>query len=100
MTPAEKRVEDLRAKLKQEEAKLAKQQAAARARESKSTKKIEDQKKILIGAMVFESMKRNETTHQNIMGKLDAFLTRPTERALFGLAEKAAAVPVVDKLAA
>lgn len=43
-------------------------------------------RKILAGALVIDMMERDETTRQRFMDRLDKFLTRADERALFSLA--------------
>ena len=42
-------------------------------------------RKILGGALLLEMMKEDETTKAKIMKRLDGFLTRDADRALFGL---------------
>lgn len=51
-------------------------------------KRSEDtRRKILIGAMMLDHMEKNEATKTSVMSKLDAFLTRQDDRALFDLPE-------------
>lgn len=82
---AQQRVKDLEEKLKT--AKALKQKAEARIKsvETKQKKKEEDRRKILIGAMMLDQMHKNDATKTSVMAKLDGFLTRADERALFGL---------------
>ena len=82
---AQQRVKDLEEKLKT--AKALKQKAEARIKsvETKQKKKEEDRRKILIGAMMLDQMSKNDATKTSVMAKLDGFLTRADERALFGL---------------
>ena len=48
-------------------------------------KRSEDtRRKILVGAMMLDHMEKNEATKTSVMSKLDAFLTRPDDRGLFG----------------
>jgi large subunit ribosomal protein L7/L12 len=42
-------------------------------------------RKIIAGALVLEMMEKDETVRQRFMQRLDSYLTRPDERALFGL---------------
>lgn len=42
-------------------------------------------RKILVGALVLDMMERDETTRQRFMDRLDKYLTRSDDRALFQL---------------
>jgi len=85
MTPIEQRIAKLEEQLKQEKAKAQKIAAAIKAKESGRARKLENRKKMLIGAMIFAQMNKNESTKANILAKLDGFLTKESERAVFGL---------------
>lgn len=91
---AQKKVEELEAKIKQAKALAAQIQARANARAQESTTKIENRRKILIGAMYFERMKNDKEASAAIMAGLDKFLTRKDERELFRLGPKLAAPAV------
>jgi hypothetical protein len=43
---------------------------------------------VLVGAMMFDYMEKNEATKTSVMAKLFAFLTRNCDRTLFGLQPK------------
>ena len=78
---------------KLEALKTKKEQIEARiknieAKEKSRAKKEDTRRKILIGAMVMEQMGKSEESKKKVLGKLDAFLTRPLDRKLFGLPEK------------
>lgn len=45
----------------------------------------ETRRKILAGALVLEMMEENDETKNRFIARLDKFLTRPDDRALFGL---------------
>lgn len=60
---------------------MARQEALKRATEAKANRVCDTRRKILIGAMMLEQMEKNEATKASVMGKLDAFLTRPDDRA-------------------
>lgn len=79
----EKQVAELKAQKRKIEAK-------ARVRESKAARKLDSRQKILIGAMTLAEAKRTAGGEDALKAKLDAFLTRDDERALFGLPPKAA----------
>ena len=48
----------------------------------------DNRRKILVGAMVLKSMDGNESIRSQWIAKLDAYLTRDDDRALFGLPPK------------
>lgn len=75
-----KRVADLEAKLKQVRALAQKQNNAIRHREQAAARKIENRKKVLIGAFVLDK-------HPSVAASAEfgSWLTRDDERALFGL---------------
>lgn len=88
-TAAKKRVEELEAKLKQAKALVQKQEAQQRALESAQARKKETRQKILIGAMVLNLIKQEdedgEKWKQSIMKRLDNYLVKPSDRAMFDL---------------
>lgn len=67
---------------------LQEELARARAAQEKSLKKIDDRRKVLVGAFVLDQLQSIESAAAFKVGSksLDEWLTRPTERALFGLA--------------
>lgn len=85
MATIDERIKAQEEKLKQLKAQKQKQEALKRAAEAKANRANDTRRKILIGAMMLEHMEKNEATKTSVMGKLDAFLTRPDDRALFGL---------------
>lgn len=88
MRPLEQRIAALEEQLKQQKAKAQKIAAAIKAKESGKARRLENRKKMLIGAMIFSQMNKNESLKENILAKLDGFLTKESERAVFGLAPK------------
>lgn len=90
--PTAKQIEEMEAKLKlakeQLKAKEAKIAARKRTAESKVARKLETRKRVLLGAMTLDLMKRNPESSENIMKRMDEFLSRDDERAIFGLAPK------------
>lgn len=89
MAALDERIKAQEEKLKQLKALKQKQEAQKRAAEAKRTRKEDTRRKVLVGAMVLEHMEKNESTKIDIMKRLDAFLTREDDRALFGLYPKA-----------
>lgn len=85
MATIDERIAALETKLKQERAKKQKVEARKRAVEQKLQRAADTRRKILAGALVLELMERDEATRQRFMQRLDAYLTRPDDRALFGL---------------
>lgn len=88
MATIDERIAALEAKLKQERAKKQKVEARKRAVEQKLQRANDTRRKILAGALVLELMERDEATRQRFMQRLDAYLTRADDRALFGLTGK------------
>lgn len=85
MAAIEERIKAQEEKLKQLKALKQKQEAMKRAAEAKKSRADDTRRKILIGAMMLDHMEKNEATKTSVMGKLDAFLTRPDDRQLFDL---------------
>lgn len=54
----------------------------------KGKRSTDTRRKILAGSLVLEMMERDEKTKIHFNSRLDAFLTRTDDRALFGLPEK------------
>jgi large subunit ribosomal protein L7/L12 len=85
MAALEERIKAQEEKLKQLKALKQKQEALKKAADAKRERADDTRRKILIGAMMLEHMAFKEETKSNVMAKLDAFLTRPDDRALFDL---------------
>lgn len=88
------RIEQAEQRLKQLKALKQKQAARERAAASKRERAADTRRKILIGAFYLDQMQRNETLNAQIVQKLDAYLTRNDDRALFDLP------PVADNASA
>ena len=85
MAALDERIKAQEEKLKQLKALKQKQEAQKRAAEAKRTRTEDTRRKVLIGAMMLEHMAKNDATKESVMGKLNAFLTRADDRALFDL---------------
>ena len=98
MTAALKKIDEsieaLKKKLEEAKARKQKMEALARVKASKESRAADTRKKILIGAMVLESMSSNEETRVRVLERLDKFLSRTDDRALFGLPSRADENPV------
>lgn len=81
----EDKIKALEEKLKQAKAQKAKIEARKKAIEAKVQRSQDTRRKVLAGAMVFEMMERDEATRQRFMERLDKYLTRADDRALFDL---------------
>ena len=79
----EDKIKALEEKLKQAKAQKAKIEARKKAIEAKVQRSQDTRRKVLAGAMVFEMMERDEATRQRFMERLDKYLTRADDRALF-----------------
>lgn len=89
LTAAQKKVQELEAKLKKARAVAQLQENKIKARQISEARRIDTRKKVLVGSWIFAG--GDPLQFQNAAGvKLDAWLTREDERQLFGL-------PVQDK---
>ena len=90
--PTAKQIEEMEAKLKlakeQLKAKDAMIAARKRAADGKVARKLETRKRVLLGAMTLAMMKSEPESVEKIMARLDRFLTREDERAVFGMGPK------------
>ena len=78
------KLETLKAKKEQIEARIKNLESKEKAR----AKKDDTRRKILIGAMVMEQMAKNADAKSKVLASLDGFLTRPLDRKLFDMPEK------------
>ena len=81
----EDKIKALEEKLKQAKAQKATIEARKKAIETKVQRSQDTRRKVLAGAMVLEMMERDEATRQRFMERLDKYLTRADDRALFDL---------------
>lgn len=85
MATIDERIASLEVKLKQERAKKQKIEARLRAVEQKRKRAEDTRRKILAGTLVLEMMEQDEQARQRFLNRLDKYLTRDDDRALFGL---------------
>ena len=76
-----KKLEDLLKKREQLNAQIQKE----RNKHTQQKRKEDTRRKILLGALMMEMMKKGELDEKKIMRKLDSFLTKDIERKLFDL---------------
>ena len=89
----EARIKAQEEKLKQLKAQKQQIEARKRAAAAKITRQQDTRRKVLMGAMVLDMMERDEANRQRFMQRLDSYLTRPDDRALFDLPQKADTAP-------
>ncbi len=77
----DKTIESITAKIAQLQARRQKIEARKRTLNSKS----DTRRKILVGAAVLAMVDRGEWSEAEMLARLDQYLTRPDDRALFGL---------------
>lgn len=67
--------------------KAAKQKLESRARlaEKKKERTNDTRRKILAGAAIFDAVKNGKWTDANLKGLMAGYLTKPEDKALFGL---------------
>jgi large subunit ribosomal protein L7/L12 len=81
----EARIKAQEQKLKQLKAQKQQIEARKRSAAAKITRQQDTRRKVLAGAMILEMMERDENTRQRFTQRLDSYLTRPDDRALFEL---------------
>lgn len=85
MAKLDERIAQQELRLKQLKALKQKQAARERAQDAKRRRQDDTRRKILAGALMLELCEKNETTKSSFLEKLDSYLTRDDDRALFGL---------------
>jgi len=79
-----KKLDDLLKKREQLNSQIQKE----RNKHSQQKRKEDTRRKILLGALMMELMKKGELDEKKILKRLDGFLTKEMERKLFDLPEK------------
>ena len=85
MAALDETIERLQEKLKQAKARRQKMDARKRAVESKKARATDTRRKILAGAVMLTRAAQDERVKSTLWSLLDEALTRPDDRALFGL---------------
>jgi hypothetical protein len=90
--PRKKTVAEIHARLKEIDRKASEKKKAlkdelrrAASAEKRADRKRDTRKKVLLGAMQLEKMNQSAQYRAAQLRELDRFLTRPTDRELFGL---------------
>ena len=73
------------AELEQQKQQIANRIARLRTIESTKARKIDTRRKILAGACVLDRADKDQAAARHLKESLDAFLTKPQDRALFDL---------------
>lgn len=79
------RIGTLEERLKQLKAKQQRVEARKRTLESRRTRRDDTRRKILVGAIVLAKVGQGVIEEAELRGWLEGALTRPDDRALFGL---------------
>ena len=79
-----KKLEELLKKREQLNAQIQKE----RNKQSQQQRKEDTRRKILLGALMIEMMKKGELDEKKILKRLDSFLLKDIDRKLFALPEK------------
>jgi len=82
---AEKRAQEAAKQVKQLKAKRDMVEARKLQSLLKGQRSEDTRRKILVGALVLDMMEHDESTRQRFMDRLDKYLTRADDRALFQL---------------
>ena len=90
----QKRLEELKKLMDQAKERVKTARAVESRKAAETARKLSDQKKLLIGVSILESIKRGEWSEADLLAVVDRGLTRDHERAVFGLQPlQAAAAP-------
>jgi large subunit ribosomal protein L7/L12 len=81
----DERVEQAAKRLAELKAAKAKADARKKADAGKERRKLDNKKKILLGAYMLDRMERDDSFQAKVMPRLDKFLVRPADRSIFGL---------------
>lgn len=85
-------IKALEERLRQAKARRQKQEARKRMADAKKRRGDDTRRKILVGAVILARVERGEWPKDKLMAMLDSTLSRPDERALFELPERAQTV--------
>ncbi len=88
MTELDERIKQAEERLKQLKARKQQLEARKRAIEAKKNRSDDTRRKILLGAAILQKVESGEWKRERMLALLDAMLTRPADRALFGLDAK------------
>jgi hypothetical protein len=93
---ARKTEQERLAELEAKKAALEAQMQAIQARQNERHRKDDTRRKVLVGAAVLAEAEKDPAAMRKLMTLLDKHLTRPVDRAVFDLPQKAAAKPTSE----
>lgn len=88
MSQLNDRIANTEVRLKQLKARQQRIEARRKSVEANRQRKADTRRKILIGAVVLAKIERNEFRQEQLDRMLNEALTRPDDRALFGLTSR------------
>ena len=88
MPKLDEQISTLQEKLTQLKARQQRLEARKKAVESHRERKADTRRKILLGGVLLAKVRAGEISQEQLRSWLDPALTRPQDRALFGLAAK------------
>jgi large subunit ribosomal protein L7/L12 len=83
MTTADEKLK----KLEESKAKIIARIEKVKARQGAETRKTDTRRKILVGAVILELVESGKWPKEKLLSLMDEKLSRPIDRALFGLSE-------------
>ena len=88
MADIDGRIKQAEDRVKQLKARKQKMVIRKKVAENKRLRQEDTRRKILLGAYVLETMRKDESANRRMLEKLEGYLTREDDRALFGLTPK------------
>jgi molecular chaperone GrpE (heat shock protein) len=85
MPKLDEQISSLETRLKQLKARQQRIEARARTLASRRERQEDTRRKVLVGAAVLARVDRDQLDHADLKSWMDAYLTKPADRALFGL---------------
>lgn len=85
MAKLSERIEALESRLRELKHRQQRVEARKRSLQGQRERRDDTRRKILVGALVLTQVERGDYPRERLRKALDSFLTRPGDRALFGL---------------
>ena len=92
MAKLDERISAMEQRLKQLKARQQRAEARKRTLDSQKKRRIDNRRKILVGAIILAQVERGEMSERELRELLDRWLERDDDRALFELPPKTAVV--------
>lgn len=100
MAKLSERIEVLESRLRELKHRQQRVEARKRSLQGQRERREDTRRKILVGALVLAQVERGDYPRDRLYKALDAFLTRPGDRALFSLDTRATGRPDGSNVAA